>query len=723
MTPAVAPWRGLARAAAALCTSVVMLALSAAAHQGETAAGTFEIDWTTEQVESTLAVGIFQTLGLRVDNDPSRCGTNVVDGQRVLQGTALSFAVRDEFAFDVDEDIRVEIEMLAPDTGFFYYTYDRNGTANALQRFDTPAGETGWQTYRITLPRARFANRGFRDTDFAIASNIDFTDRLLFIRSLRFEREAVARDDPSTGILELTIRDTTAGRLTAAQVGLYDRTGRMPLPGEMAVELQLFEAMTRSVEVREELDNLAWPHSNRFSMYVDGYYRSAIPEGEYTLIVVKGPEYPIVQKKLQVHAGKTSPIEVSLPHSLDMPSRGWYSGDVHNHLGRRNSADNANQLAHARATDLHMHWLAVIGNSEATHFEQYAFGREGHYREGDFFLGSGQECPRTDFLGHTLSMGHDEYVRFHDRYLRYDLVSERVHETGGIFGIAHMDFPQFQRDIGLALLAPMDQIDFVEVMQFNAIATRDWYAFLNLGFELPAAAGSDWPYMSLPGLVRTYVRVEGQFDPVTWNAGLKKGRSFVTNGPMLSLTVNGRELGSRLELEKGDELNVLATAEIDPTWDLLTHLELIVNGEVVDTIQETEGRQRLEYRKTLVAEHGMWLAVRAWGQKGKEIVFQAPYTQRLQAHSGPIYVHVDGEPSWDRETGPAIARQIIERLQAFKSQTYERKDNEAWESTERTQELVEALRPELNEWVDRTIEYYRRLVNRMESAPEGAAGS
>ena len=136
-----------------------------------------------------------------------------------------------------------------------------------------------------------------------------------------------------------------------------------------------------------------------------------------------------------------------------------------------------------------------------------------------------------------------------------------------------------------------------------------------------------------------------------------------------------------------------------------------------------KGRQRLEYRKRLVAEHGMWLAVRAWGQKGKEIVFQAPYTQRLQAHSGPIYVHVDGEPSWDREKGPAIARQIIERLRTFKTQAYQRKDNEAWESTERTQEVVEALRPELNEWVDRTMEYYRRLVNRMESAPEGAAGS
>ena len=513
--------------------------------------------------------------------------------------------------------------------------------------------------------------------------------------------------------LELVIKDSDTGDLLAAQVGLFDETGRMPIPGEMATEFQFFDTMVRHVEVREELDHPSWPHSNHYSMYVDGVYRSQMPAGDYDLVVVRGPEYPIVQRKVSIVSGQTNRIEVELQHALDMPASGWYSGDVHNHLTRENSAANANQMAHARAQDLHMHWLYALGNSVTTHFPQFAWGEEGHYREQDYFLGSGQEDPRTDYLGHILSMGQNQMVRYPERYLSYKEVAREVHAQGGIFGVAHMDFAQFQQKVALAMLAPEDLIDFVEVMQYHSLNTRDWYAFLDMGFQLAAAAGSDWPYMSLPGSVRTYVQVDGEFSPDSWNRGLAAGRSFVSNGPMLELSIDGQGMGSQLEVERGKVLEVGARAEIEPSWDLVSKLELIVNGEVVETVTDSRGATELVLSRSLPAEHGMWIAIRCQGLKEQDIVFQSPYTKRVQAHSSPVYVHVEGEPSWDRQRGVAAIEALIERLEAFKSMPYQRNDNEAWESPDRTQELVGLYRKAIAEEVDRAIEFYRQRADEL----------
>jgi hypothetical protein len=682
----------------------------------DNSSGTFYLDWTTDQVEATMATGIFQTLGLRVDNDPSRARVARLDGEQVLTGIALGFAVRDSFGFDLDETVQVEVELQVDHLREFYYAWDKNGTSNSLAKFEVPEGLRGWQTFTLSLDRARFANRGFAYSDFVISSGIDMSSQLLFIRSINFTRASEPKVQPESGTLQLLVKRPDTEELLAAQVGLYDESGRIPLPSDMAIELQWFDTMVRHVEIREELGHLSWPHPNRYSMYVDGYYQSQIPEGKYTLVVAKGPEYPLVTRDIEVKAGGVTAVVVELPHLFDMPERGWYSGDVHNHFARANPRANANHMVHARAHDLHMHWLYALGNSSAKHFEQYAWGQDGHYREKDYFLGSGQEDPRTDYLGHVLAMGHDEWVRFPSEYLLYDLVSKAVHEKGGIFGVAHMDFPQFQQQVALAMLTPLGEIDFVEVLQYHAMHTRDWYAFLNLGFRLPAAAGSDWPYMSLPGSVRTYVKIDGEFTPDKWNEGLKAGRTFVSNGPMLSFTVNGEEAGAVLSVPAGETLTVKARAEIDASWDQMGLLELVANGEVIEVVESSGGEPFLELEYELAADESQWIAVRAFGKKEREIVFQDPYTLHNQAHSSPVYVEAGGQPTWVPAKAPSIAEKLIGRLEAFKTMEYEFNDNEAWESPKRTEELVSLLRPKVNERVDDAIVFYRDLVERIEQA-------
>jgi hypothetical protein len=60
-----------------------------------------------------------------------------------------------------------------------------------------------------------------------------------------------------------------------------------------------------------------------------------------------------------------------------------------------------------------------------------------------------------------------------------------------------------------------------------------------------------------------------------WFDALKRGETFVTNGPMLEFTVNGKRMGSELRLKAGDKLTINATASINPDIDFLDSLELI----------------------------------------------------------------------------------------------------------------------------------------------------
>ena len=267
-------------------------------------AGSFELQWQTNQIERSFATGVFNTMGLRLDNDPSVARVVELDGESIIKGIALAFDVDDEFAFDTDEDITAEIDIDVTGISEFYIAYDRNGGPDGRRNVQVPNGVSGWQTIEVMLDRARFANRGFAGTDFAISSGIDMATQVLAIRDIRFSRKG-EKPLPSgdSGRLDLLIVDSENGRPLTVQVGIYDSGNRMPLPSNGAVELQIFDQFTRSVEVREELDNLAWPHANRYSFYIEGSYRTILPAGEYQLVVVKGPEYAIETSTFEITTG------------------------------------------------------------------------------------------------------------------------------------------------------------------------------------------------------------------------------------------------------------------------------------------------------------------------------------------------------------------------------------------------------------------------------------
>src|SRR4030095_12100351 len=93
-------------------------------------------------------------------------------------------------------------------------------------------------------------------------------------------------------------------------------------------------------------------------------------------------------------------------------------------------------------------------------------------------------------------------------------------------------------------------VDYIEIMGFSdhKATAAIWYRLLNLGFRLPAGAGTDaMPhYASLRGPVglnRVFLDTAGDRSPRALRDALKAGRGFVSNGPLLGLIVEDERPG------------------------------------------------------------------------------------------------------------------------------------------------------------------------------------
>jgi hypothetical protein len=220
-------------------------------------------------------------------------------------------------------------------------------------------------------------------------------------------------------------------------------------------------------------------------------------------------------------------------------------------------------------------------------------------------------------------------------------------------------------------------------------------------------AGADFPYFgpTLPGVERTYVGIDGPFTADAWYAGFRRGRVYVTNGPFLKLTVNGREIGEELRVRRGARLDVVADAQLNPDVDGLDRLELVILGDV----QERQGSgesDRIHLQKTLTADHSMWIAVRAYGKH------QEPQFTTV-AHSAPIYVIVDDQPTWKADAVPALVDYQRAQLNELLTVPIDpNSDLEAWETGDTLVDQWPKQLPLLRPRIEEADRRYRQLLDR-----------
>ena len=409
-------------------------------------------------------------------------------------------------------------------------------------------------------------------------------------------------------LFELVVSILDGGRPAAAAVRLYDQQGRLIIP-ENALDFgglgHLYSAGAlihyadwTSTRVRSQdpffgSSYFRAQHPPRTAcFFVEGGFRVQVAAGRYTLAVSKGLEYTPVERTIEVRGDRRE--TVNLARWVDMARAGWYSGDGHVHAERVGPAADRAVLLWMAAEDVRVANVLLMGDERQTWYPQYSWKP---VVENGRALIPGQEDPRTAELGHTLHLGLAGPVRDAGRYREYLPLFERVAEAGGLSGFAHVGRRRWNFDVhrALELLAPAGLGRFAEIAQMGYIGVNTWYEFLNRGFRLTATAGSDVPWGGTIGCARVYAYLgEEAFTPERWLEAVRRGRTFVTTGPMLEFSVNGQLPGSVLSVKEGERLRVRARV----SSRVPARLKIVAGGRTVH-----EGAADFEMR----AERNTWI--------------------------------------------------------------------------------------------------------------------
>lgn len=479
------------------------------------------------------------------------------------------------------------------------------GTTHALVRLrNVPQGES---TFRFAVRR-----RGDREPSLW---------RALRVRT------------PPFGRLRVSLRDD-AGRPTHALLAVRSAGGGN------------YWEQPDAVDLRAQLNAIVGPPVSEpgrgYTFFLPGKKRGrywiappetdlTLPAGDWRVVALRGPEHTPDERVVKIDAGELTEVACQPRRWTDLPSGGWWSGDDHVHARLMSDADAERLLDYAEAVDLHVANILEMGDPLRTYYAQRGFGRDYRSRRGNRWLVPGQEDPRSD-LGHAIGLNLRRKVRDLDIYLRNDLLAEQVHAGGGLYGHTHVGANACFVHREMALFTPRGIVDFNSIMQAT-LGVDLYYDFLNLGFKMTASAGADTPYGGTVGAVRVYAHTgdKARLDLDAWFDALRRGETFVTNGPMLDFTVNGAPPGSTIETEPSAVVKVIARATGDPGWSAPRRLSLVRLGEVARSVESEDPNEGvLTIEASIDPGEGCWIAAHAVGHDGSE------------AHTTPVYVTVDG---------------------------------------------------------------------------------
>ena len=384
--------------------------------------------------------------------------------------------------------------------------------------------------------------------------------------------------------------------------------------------------------------------------------------GRYRIAVSRGMEFIPIFEEFGVEDARDDSHTIELERWIDLPAAGWYSGDVHVHHPTLEAAHREFLLKYAEAEDLHVVNVLEMGHHGGTDFKQQRFGKESRVHRGDYWIVSGQEEPRSTF-GHIIGLNLKALARDLPTYDFYDLAFRRIHaQEGALVGFAHFSWNGCDLPRGFPWYVTTRELDFVELLQFNRLNREDYHDYLDLGFHLAAAAGSDVPWGSTIGECRTYVQTGKKLDLDQWYEGLGKGRTFVSNGPVIELTVDGAIPGAELRREKGDRLSIRARVRCHASIGVLERVEVVSNSRVIAFANGDGKKTELIAETKLAVEASRWITAYAHCKNG------------AIAHTSPIYISVDGKPTWNPRRGPEIVERQLTSIDGIEREFAARSD-------------------------------------------------
>lgn len=197
----------------------------------------------------------------------------------------------------------------------------------------------------------------------------------------------------------------------------------------------------------------------------------------------------------------------------------------------------------------------------------------------------------------------------------------------------------------------LGKLDYMEIVGFSdhKSTAEVWYKLLNLGFKLPAGGGTDAttnyaaPIRGQIGFDRVYVWTpEWPANVGTWMDGLRQGKTFATNGPLVGFTLGGQMIGSELKFD-GAQAGVPFTAKLRSIVPV-EHLEIVCNGKVVKSFL-TEAADAGDFSGEIPLSESGWCVLRSWSDKPRWPVMDF----YAYATTSPVYVTIAGKRAYSKK--------------------------------------------------------------------------
>ena len=530
----------------------------------------------------------------------------------------------------------------SPDGARIVYSSHLGGQFNNL--FVLPA--EGGEPYKMTFDEwdhfhPRWSPDGHRIayisnrpgvSELRILETFSGKDTRVEIRRKRYRRPM--------GWLKVQVIDSQTGRQTPARIYAMASDGKTYVPEE---------SFQRIGRLREHL------------FHTDGEFVVQVPPGRMTVEAVKGFEFFPASQKVNIEADKLNSVALTLRSLTDLSAKGWYSGSTHVHMNYGGNLHNTpeNLMFMSAAEDLDIIGELVANKDNRIFDYQFFRGELDPLSTSERLLYFNEEY-RPPFYGHIGLLNLREHLispfttgyegtAIDSLYPSNTDIFRIARKQGAIGGYVHPYLREpSEGNYGVARGFPVDTalgtLEFLEVMSgSDHLATaRVWHRILNCGFKVTAVGGEDsisnLHRTSLVGTNRTYAFLGPKLDWDVWIEAIRRGRTFVTNGPLLEFSLNGAEAGEEIHLpESGGRLKVRAAMQSIAPVD---KVEILNNGEVVATLPLTEGSKRAETAQEIEVKGSGWYTLRAYAEKPTHpIDDRYPY-----AETSPIYVYVGDRP-------------------------------------------------------------------------------
>lgn len=414
-----------------------------------------------------------------------------------------------------------------------------------------------------------------------------------------------------------------------------------------------------------------------------GEFEVSLPVGEVSLDFVKGFEYFPQNHSVEVTEREVTQLTVELQQMTDMDAKGWYSASTHvhaNYAGNlHNTLENLMMMSRSEDQDLVLEQVANKDN-RILDYQFFVPGGGAHpVSANDQIVVVGQEY-RPPFYGHVFMFGLREHLispfvtgyegtAIESLYPSNTDMLRKAKAQGAITGYVHPYLGEMDPlsgnlggGKGFMVDAALGTTDALEWSDSATAGFYPLYAVWNNGLRVTATGGEDsissLHRSKLIGSFRTYVYTGNLgLDMDAWFTALKRGRAFVSSGPLLEMQVGTAMPGDTVLLPvEGGEVTIDGRLR---SITELKELALVCNGELVQTFPLRENGRSLDVSFAHNIERSGWCHLRTEGSPAERFPLDVAYAQ---AFTNPIWFQV-GDQAIHNPQSVDYAIRWIDKLQ------------------------------------------------------------